>query len=296
MTDTDSKELENMATKQGCLYVVATPIGNLSDISQRGLQTLRGVDCILAEDTRHSKRLLAHFGINTRLKSCHEHNESAQVEWVANALDEGQSLALISDAGTPLISDPGFVLVRDLRKRGHDIVTIPGPSSIIAALSIAGLPTDSFLYDGFLPAKNSARQTALKTYLNETRTVVLLESSHRIQACLSSVVEVLSAERNVVLARELTKRFETVLSGTALDVSERLQADSDQTRGEFVLMIEGVPQQDQGEQLQTDLSSLLTILVAELPVKQAAALAVKITGARKNEAYNMALEIKKQAS
>ncbi len=290
-----SKELSSSSqshTESGQLYVVATPIGNLADISDRGIATLRQVDCILAEDTRHSKRLLSHYGITTRLRSCHEHNEAAQIEWVAQALQAGQDLALISDAGTPLISDPGFVLVRGLRELGLSVVSVPGPSSIIAALSIAGLPTDSFVYDGFLPAKSSARQTALKVYQEETRTIVLLESSHRISACIQSIVDVLGAKRYIVLARELTKRFETVISGTAEDVLQRLSNDSDQTRGEFVLMISGVPEQDQGDEIQTTLQAILSTLVAELPVKQAAALAVKLTGARKNEAYTLAQKIK----
>jgi len=295
VTHPDSKELTARATTNcanGQLCVVATPIGNLADISERALQTLREADCILAEDTRHSKRLLNHFGINTRLRSCHEHNEAGQIAWVAEALKEGQNLALISDAGTPLISDPGFVLVRAIREQGLQVVTIPGPSSIIAALSIAGLPTDSFLYDGFLPAKNSARETALKTYVDESRTVVLLESSHRISACLASVVEVLGSGRQVVLARELTKRFETVLSGTAAEVHRQLLDDADQTRGEFVLMIAGVPKRNNSDEMQTSLRSLLMVLVDELPVKQAAGIAAKITGVRKNEAYTLAQDLK----
>jgi len=166
------------------LHVVATPIGNLADISQRALDVLASVDIILAEDTRHSKRLLNHYGITTRLKSCHEHNEASQIDWVKSQLDEGLNLALISDAGTPLISDPGFVLVRALRSAGYSVVTVPGASSIIAALSISGLPTDGFVYDGFLPSKASARQKALVEYVNQTRTTVLLESSHRITACV----------------------------------------------------------------------------------------------------------------
>lgn len=275
----------------GQLFIVATPIGNLADVSKRALQVLASVDCILAEDTRHSKRLLNHYAIGSKLRSCHEHNEDSMVAWVANQLDQGQSLALISDAGTPLISDPGFVLVRALRAQGYDIVTVPGPSSIIAALSIAGLPTDGFVYDGFLPSKSGARQTALLTYLNQPRTIVLLESSHRIKACLLDLVETLGSDRQVVLARELTKRFETVLAGSAQEVSDILQSDDDQSRGEFVLMIAGAPEiaQDDAGVLQ-----VLRTLVAELPVKQAATIAAKLTGKRKNDVYNMALVIKEE--
>lgn len=296
MTHPDSKEVTSLeplsSNHPGQLLVVATPIGNLSDISQRALKTLRDVDCILAEDTRHSKRLLGHYGINTRLRSCHEHNEEQQIEWVSEALNEGKDIALISDAGTPLISDPGFVLVRALRDRGLQVVTVPGPSSIIAALSIAGLPTDSFIYDGFLPAKTSAREVALKHYAEETRTVVLLESSHRIAAFIASIAKVIGDSRTIVIARELTKRFETVLSGTASSLVERLAIDSDQSKGEFVVMIAGAAGSENNDEMQTSLRALLTVLVDELPVKQAVGMAVKLTGVRKNEAYSLAQEIR----
>ncbi len=279
-------------TSAGQLSVVATPIGNLADITQRAIAVLKTADCVLAEDTRHSKRLLHHYGINTRLRSCHEHNEESQIEWVANALSQGQSIALISDAGTPLISDPGFVLVRALRQKGFEIVTVPGPSSIIAALSVAGLPTDSFVYDGFLPAKNVAREKWLERYLTEQRTIVLLESSHRIQACINSIRNTLGGDRYVVVARELTKRFETVLSGRVEALCHLIQADADQTRGEFVVMIAGAPETEKEDETSVNLRELLSVLVVELPVKQAANLAVQILGVRKNEAYSMAQEIK----
>ncbi|MBX2847741.1 MAG: 16S rRNA (cytidine(1402)-2'-O)-methyltransferase [Acidiferrobacterales bacterium] len=287
----DSQHSDN-AVESGVLYIVATPIGNLADISQRAIDTLRQVDGILAEDTRHSKRLLNHFGINSHLRSCHEHNERSQVEWALGKLNEGQNLALISDAGTPLISDPGFVMVRELRQQGAKIACIPGPSSIIAALSVAGLPTDRFVYEGFLPAKTSAREAALKEFIKETRTVVLLESSHRILACIQSIESVLGTDRQVVIARELTKRFETVLSGSASQLASRLAEDSDQTRGEFVVMLAGAPQQEESDVQQTELRSVLSVLVAEVPVKQAAGIATKLLGVRKNEAYTLAQTIK----
>jgi 16S rRNA (cytidine1402-2'-O)-methyltransferase len=273
------------------LYVVATPIGNLADISRRAIHILTTVDYVLAEDTRHSKRLLHHYGINSKLRSCHEHNEHSLVDWVKQTLNNGASVALISDAGTPLISDPGFVLVRALREDGFCVVAVPGPSAIIAALSIAGLPTDGFVYDGFLPNKRSARQAMLSSYQHERRTVVLLESSHRIEACLEDVASTLGGDRQVVLARELTKRFETVLSGTATDIQEQLKQDPDQTRGEFVLMLAG--HTDEAEQDQ-DVDGLLRVLVDELPVKQAAGIAAKLTGLRKNDVYQQALKIKKE--
>ena len=275
----------------GQLYVVATPIGNLADISSRALEILDKVDCVLAEDTRHSKRLLNHYGINSKLRSCHEHNEQSLVEWVQRTLDSGANLALISDAGTPLISDPGFVLVRALRDAGYSIIAVPGPSSIIAALSIAGLPTDGFVYDGFLPNKSSARRSALSRYEDEPRTVVLLESSHRIEACLDDIVSQLGGSRRVVLARELTKRFETVISGTAVEVRDHLHNDKDQTRGEFVLMLAGV---EAAENEQQDISAMLKVLLNELPVKQAAGIAAKLSGRRKNEVYEQALKIKNE--
>lgn len=292
MSDLISKAIDPVdGGESGHLFVVATPIGNLADISQRALQVLAKVDLILAEDTRHSKRLLSHYGINTKLRSCHEHNEESLIEWVSDEIRGGRDLALISDAGTPLISDPGFVLVRALRAAELSVVAVPGPSSIIAALSIAGLPSDGFIYDGFLPAKSVARKKALEAYLNEPRTVVLLESSHRIAACLADVIEVLGSERPIVLARELTKRFETVLSGSAAELARRLAADADQTRGEFVLMLAGAPVVSAD---QADVQSTLKTLLAELPVKQAASLTAKLTGKRKNEIYEQALELKRE--
>ena len=273
------------------LYIVATPIGNLADISKRALDVLGSVDIILAEDTRHSKRLLNHYGISTRLKSCHEHNEASQVDWVQSQLDQGLSLALISDAGTPLISDPGFVLVRALRSNGYSVLTVPGASSIIAALSVSGLPTDGFVYDGFLPSKPGPRQKALTEYLTQTRTVVLLESSHRIEACINDIVNELGAKRQIVIARELTKRFETVLAGEASEVLEMMRSDDDQTRGEFVLMLAGAEPVSDSE---SQVLPMLRVLLPELPVKQAASMAAKMTGLRKNDVYQMALELKKE--
>ena len=271
------------------LYIVATPIGNLSDISKRALEVLSEVDIVLAEDTRHSKRLFAHYGITTRLKSCHEHNEESLIEWAAQQLSVGTSLALISDAGTPLISDPGFVLVRALRAQGFVVLTVPGASSVIAALSVSGLPSDAFIYDGFLPSKSSARQTALATYLHQPRTIILLESSHRIVACVEDIVAVLGGQREIVIARELTKRFETVLSGPAEQLLAQIKADEDQQRGEFVLLLSGVPELDVDEQ---EIQKVLGVLMDELPLKQAASIAAKLSGRRKNEVYNLALTLK----
>ena len=296
VTERDSKDPNKVATsvqsEMGKLYVVATPIGNLDDISPRAVQTLKDVSCILAEDTRHSKRLTAHFCINTRLRSCHEHNEESLIDWVAEQLSSGQDLALISDAGTPLISDPGFVLVRALREKQFDIRAVPGPSSIIAALSIAGLPTDRFVFEGFLPAKKTARESYLANVKSESRTLVFLESSHRILSSVTSLRDVFGDQRRVVIARELTKRFETVLDGAAYQLVSILEADDNQTKGEFVVMVEGVPKSSDANALEFELKSLLEELMKELPLKKAVALASRISGARKNEVYSMALELK----
>ena len=275
--------------REGCLHVVATPIGNLADLSTRAVQVLQEVDVIMAEDTRHSKRLLNHYGIATRLRSCHEHNEAEQIDYVLAKLARGKDLALISDAGTPLVSDPGFVLTRAVREQGFEVVAIPGPSAITAALSVAGLPTDRFIFDGFLPARSAARRKQLAEYNSQPRTVVLLESSHRIRACLKDIVSVLGGERQVVLARELTKKFETVLSASATEIEQRLLADDDQCRGEFVVLIAG---QAQSSAATDELDSMLTVLIEELPVRQAAQIASRLTGCKKNEAYARALEIK----
>jgi len=283
--------LSKAADAQGTLFVVATPIGNLADLSKRALEVLSSVCLVLAEDTRHSKRLFNHYGISTKLRACHEHNEAQLVEFVYQQLEAGNDLALISDAGTPLISDPGFVLVRTLRERGCNICAVPGPSSLIAALSIAGLPTDAFVFDGFLSAKGPARRVQLERYLAQTRTTVLFESSHRILACLMDIQKVLGNERRVVVARELTKKFETVLDGSAEELIEIIQGDEDQRRGEFVVMIAGAPKTTVGE---PELEHMLTILLEELPLKQASNLAARLTASRKNDVYQLALKIKQQ--
>jgi 16S rRNA (cytidine1402-2'-O)-methyltransferase len=287
-----SNQSHNNSDVTGALYVLATPIGNLGDISRRALDILNSVSVVLAEGTRHSKRLFNHYGITTKLRACHQHNEEKLVDWVVQCLAAGENIALISDAGTPLISDPGFVLVRALRAQGCEIVAVPGPSSIIAALSIAGLPTDSFVFDGFLAAKHAARCTQLARYQAEPRTIVLLESSHRIVACLQDIVEVLGGSRRCVIARELTKKFESVLNGTAAEILTALLIDENQTRGEFVLMLAGAKEVSQD---QADTQAMLKILMAELPLKQASMLAAKLSGERKNDIYQLALALKASA-
>lgn len=276
---------------QGTLYVVATPIGNLGDIGARAVEVLRAAALIAAEDTRHSKPLLEQLGVDTAMQSLHEHNERRRVAGLIDRLQAGEDIALISDAGTPLISDPGFVLVRAARAEGIPVVPVPGPCAVTAALSAAGLPTDAFFFGGFLPAKSGARRTRLEQLAEYGCTVVLYEAPHRIVETLRAVVEALGPGQPVVAARELTKRFETFLTGTAAEVLERMEADANQQRGEFVLML-GFDEPARSEQPM--LRHCLEVLLEDLPVKQAAALAARLSGESRNRAYALALEIRKQ--
>jgi 16S rRNA (cytidine1402-2'-O)-methyltransferase len=284
-----------MTVESGVLYVVATPIGNLEDISARALRILGEVDAIAAEDTRHTGQLLAHFAINTPLFSLHEHNEHARLAQVVARLQAGQSLALVSDAGTPLISDPGFPLVRELRRQGLPVVPIPGTSSILAALSVAGLPTDRFIFEGFLPAKSAARLERLQAVLQEERTLIFLESSHRIAATLADMADTFGAERPGVIARELTKRFEEVYSAPLGELIEWLGADPHRNRGEFVVLVQGAPAvANEVNTLET--RQLLTALLEELPMGRAVAVAVKATGLKRKALYELALTLGEQRS
>ncbi|MEP6634049.1 MAG: 16S rRNA (cytidine(1402)-2'-O)-methyltransferase, partial [Luteimonas sp.] len=224
----------------GTLYIVATPIGNLGDLSARALDTLRNVAAVCAEDTRHTRQLLAHYGVERPLIALHEHNEAEVAAKLVARLRNGDALALVSDAGTPLVSDPGFRLVRAAREAGIKVSPVPGASAVIAALSVAGLPSDRFVFEGFLPAKAAARRERLAQLAGETRTLVLYESSHRIEAALADLVAVFGAERKAVVARELTKLFETVLDGSLGALHARIAADADQRKGEFVMLIEGI--------------------------------------------------------
>lgn len=282
---------KSQIVKPATLYVVATPIGNLADISQRAKDTLASVDLICAEDTRHSRQLLNHLNIQNDLRSLHEHNERARTAEIIELLHAGQSVALISDAGTPAISDPGFVLVRDVRAAGLDVSPVPGCSAVIAALSAAGLATDRFIFDGFLPAKSAARQACYARYLSEPRTAVVYESSHRIEASLRDLVQTLGGNRQIAIARELTKLFETILSGNADKLLEQIIQDANQRKGEFVIIIEGVPEAAAGND---EILTVLKPLLDELPPKQAAGLTAKITGCRKKEAYDLALVLKEK--
>lgn len=276
-------------TATGTLYVVATPIGNRADITRRAQEVLAAVDRILAEDTRHSGALLAALGIATPLLSLHEHNEAAQTEAVVGRLLAGEDLALISDAGTPLISDPGFRLVRAARQAGIPVVPVPGASALIAALSAAGLPTDRFVFEGFLPAKAPARRARLQALAAETRTLVFYESSHRIRDCIDDLAAIFGPERHAVIARELTKAFEQIQGGPLTELRTWLVADPNRTRGEFVVLVQGAEPPPDAD-VPPEAQRVLAILLRELPVKQAAALAAEISGARRNALYQWALE------
>lgn len=278
------------ATQSGKLYVVATPIGNLRDLSPRAVEVLSSVRLIAAEDTRHSKQLLTHFGVGTPLTALHEHNERGIAEVLVRRLEQGEDLALISDAGTPLISDPGYRLVRAARAAGIAVRCVPGPSALTAALSIAGLPTDRFRFEGFLSAKQAARRQRLTSLAAETVTLVFYESSHRIVESLADLAACLGAEREAVVARELTKVFETVYSGSLGELARQLAADAQQQKGEFVVLVRGAVVDP--AVLDEQARRTLSLLLEELPLKKAAALTARITGVAKNKLYEYGLKIK----
>lgn len=280
-------------TKEGVLYVVATPIGNLEDLSARAGRVLSEVDAIAAEDTRHTQRLLRHLGVERPLISLHEHNEAARVDQLRRRLLDGEQLALVSDAGTPLISDPGFVLVRELRRSGCRVVPIPGPCALVAALSAAGLPTDRFTFEGFLPAKSGARRKRLEAGASREETRVFYESPHRIRDLLDDLASVVG-DRQVVLARELTKTFETLLEGSANELLAIMDADPDQARGEFVVMLAGAPVKEASADDAEGEALLRAMLAEEVAVKSAAAIAVRLLGGRRKHWYQMALSIRSE--
>ncbi|WP_111414256.1 16S rRNA (cytidine(1402)-2'-O)-methyltransferase [Billgrantia lactosivorans] len=279
-------------TDLGTLYVVATPIGNLEDLSPRAARLLGEVALIAAEDTRHTARLLRHLGLKVPMLSLHEHNEPARVERLDERLARGDSIALVSDAGTPLISDPGFVLVRALRERGRRIVPVPGPCALVAALSAAGLPTDRFLFQGFLPARTGARRQRLEQLAGRQETLVFYESPHRIRDTLADIAAVLG-ERHLVLARELTKSFETFLDGSAAALLGRMEADPDQARGEFVIMAAGAEEREPTDAASLEADAVLAALLAEgVGVKQASAVAARLLGGTKKAWYARAQSLK----
>ena len=281
---------ETPSTANGTLFVVATPIGNLDDLSARALKVLQSVALIAAEDTRHSSRLLQHFGISTPLAACHEHNERAQGGRFIERLQAGDDVALISDAGTPLISDPGYHLVRQARAVGIAVVPVPGACALVAALSAAGLASDRFVFEGFLPAKSAARQARLQLLVEEPRTLIFYEAPHRILESLEDMRDIFGGQRQAVLARELTKTFETIKDLPLLELSRWVAADANQQRGECVVLIAGWQAPEDDAAVSAQALQVLDLLLAELPLKRAAAVAAQITGVRKNLLYQAALQ------
>jgi len=275
----------------GLLYVVATPIGNLSDITLRALEVLKLVDAIAAEDTRHTSGLLSHFGISKKLIAVHEHNEHQSAEKLLLQLNAGENIALVTDAGTPGISDPGAVVVDYVRKAGIKVVPIPGVSAVITALSASGIAQNGFLFHGFLPASGAARRKALEALKAQTVTLVFYEAPHRIVESIVDMTNVLGAERRITIARELTKTFETIHTCNLADAEAWLQADSNQQRGEFVLLVEAAAIKD-ADEISEDTLRILKLLLADLPLKQAVKLATEITAEKKNVLYELALKLK----
>jgi 16S rRNA (cytidine1402-2'-O)-methyltransferase len=276
----------------GKLYVVATPIGNLGDLSPRARDVLASCELIAAEDTRHTGILLKYFGIGTRQLSLHDHNEAARAVEIIALLRDGKSVALVSDAGTPAISDPGFELVRAVAAAGLEVIAVPGPCAAIAALSIGALPTDRFCFEGFLPARGAARRQRLTALETEPRTLVIYESPHRVRETLEDCVTAFGGARTAVVVREATKLHETTYRGSLQELFEKSRTDTDFSRGEIVLLIGGGAPAEAPSQLDT----VLGVLLAELPLKQAAHLAAQIVGARENEAYKRALFLKEQSA
>ena len=274
----------------GILYVVATPIGNLADISQRAISVLTDVDMIACEDTRHTQKLLTAFSIKNKTFALHDHNERQKQEYIEQCLAEGKNIALVSDAGTPLISDPGYHIVSFLREKGYQVIPVPGACAAISALSVSGLPTDKFTFEGFLPSKQGARKTALAELINEPRTMVFYDAPRRAIDTVQDIVEVLGGERQVVIARELTKTFETIYKNSAENLLAWLQQDPNQLKGEMVLIIEGAKVDPNA--ISPEIIATLKLLLAELPPKKACAVAANIYGVKKNTLYDIALELK----
>ncbi len=274
----------------GTLFIVATPIGNLDDITFRAVETLKSVDLVLAEDTRHSQKILNHFNIKTPVSAFHDYNEREKCNTVVDKLKQGDSIALISDAGTPLISDPGYILVSAAKKNSVNVVPIPGPSALIAALSASGIPSDRFSFFGFLPSKQNARIKTLKTFASRPETIIVYESPKRIMATLTDMLFVFGEEREVCLAKELTKTFETILTTNISNLIDYISADPGHQKGEFVLLISSTAKKGQLE-LDQQLDRLLLVLCSEMGSSKAAKLAAKITGIDKKYCYQRAIEL-----
>jgi 16S rRNA (cytidine1402-2'-O)-methyltransferase len=273
------------------LYVVATPIGNFGDMSQRAIEVLKSVDLIAAEDTRHSGRLLQFFAIDTPTTSYHDHSDERALHRIGSCLEGGGSVALVSDAGTPLISDPGYRLVRYVQDRGFAVRPVPGACAAVAALSVSGLPTDRFMFEGFLPSREGARVNRLSALAAEPVTLIFYEAPHRIEASLQSMIQVFGVAREAVLAREITKIFETIRRGTLAELAQFVSGDSNQQKGEIVLIVAGRLKIEQD--VSADVAALLLRLSQELPAKQAAAVVADWSGLRKKQLYEHLLEIKR---
>ncbi|MGM8228708.1 16S rRNA (cytidine(1402)-2'-O)-methyltransferase [Cellvibrio sp. ARAG 10.3] len=289
MTNSASTSTSSPLSATGVLYVVATPIGNLADMVPRAVEALQTVALIAAEDTRHSSRLLAHFDIKTPAIAYHDHSDDQRTEHILQRLLSGEHVALISDAGTPLVSDPGYRLVREARQAGIQVVPIPGACAMIAALSAAGLPSDRFAFEGFLPAKQTARCSVLQSLVNETRTLIFYEAPHRILETLRDIAQIFGAEREVVIARELTKTFETIRGGPVAEITDWVAGDSNQQRGEIVLLIRGASAPTASD-MNAEAERVMRVLLEDLPIKQAASLGAKLTGLKKNFLYQWALD------
>ncbi|NIV17029.1 MAG: 16S rRNA (cytidine(1402)-2'-O)-methyltransferase [Woeseiaceae bacterium] len=274
----------------GTLFIVATPIGNLEDLSPRARQTLAAVDLIAAEDTRHTGRLLSHFGVKTRLLALHEHNEDQQSARLVEVLQGGKSVALVSDAGTPLLSDPGYRLVRAAHDAGIAVSPIPGASAITAALSVAGLPTDRFCFEGFLPVKSRARRDALRALASETRTMVFYESVHRVRDSLADMIEIFGADRSAFIGRELTKMHEQCVSASLREILARLESKDIVEKGEYVVAVAGTGTVAESS---IDIDHLLVELADKLPGKELARILAKATGVKRNTLYRRLLELRK---
>ena len=280
--------MRDKLSKTGTLYVVATPIGNLADFSARGVRVLSSVSVIAAEDTRRTRKLLDRYAVDTPMVAYHDHSKSAQRERLLQRLEAGEDVALVTDAGTPLISDPGYRLVCAAHAAGVRAVPIPGANAALAALSVSGLPSDRFAFEGFLPAKESARRRRLRALKTDSRTLLFYESVHRIQDTLADLVETFGAERDAVIARELTKEFETVLRGSLDALADRLSSDPDQRRGEFVILVKGDTQPAPAVPLEP--GKVAELLAEVLPINRAAEMAARITGVKRNILYRELLE------
>lgn len=279
-----------MSIAKGVLYIVGSPIGNLQDLSPRAQVILRQVDVIAAEDTRHSRKLLTHFGINTPLQSLHEHNERQSAATLVQYLHAGRSVALLSDAGTPLISDPGSFLVKTAHQHQIPVVPIPGPCAVTTALSVAGLAADRFVFEGFLPPKSTARQQRLQELVKETRTMVFYEAPHRLMECLQDLMAAFGNERTAVLSKELTKLFEQVYRGSLAEIDAWLTAQPERQQGEFVLVVQGTSAPVIDKTISPEAAQIFNILRQELSFKQAVKLTSALTGVNKNAVYMFGLE------